>query len=392
MTTSNSDEQRFSPELLLKPKEEWENYFVEYAARHPVLDNAFTKLVSIINDPGGKKLVFVIGPPGVGKTFLMKAVKAEIQAQWSQQQLSDRGRIPIVGIEVPSKDTVNPSYSIIYERLLIDMEEPLVEKKTVYADVAIQRGIDGRLSINQRIKNSKLRYAFEQAMKHRRPYAVFLDETQHLLDIGGLSIHNHMDNLKSIANLTNTLFVLFGTYEMSEFLDLSDHLIRRSAIIHFRRYRKTVADRKVFLRALKSFQINMPFEKEPDLMRHWEFFYDRTAGCIGNLYDWLAAAYKKALKDSNALTLTDDHLEETVFLSDTRAQAMDRSISQGESALKTVIGTGETYFKSRKKAAASRNGNNESKAQEKPKKPRKRRRRVGDPKPKRYGTGGGNKK
>lgn len=382
------EEDRFPEDLLQRPREEWARYFVEYAARHPVLDEAFNRLVSIIKDPGGKQLVFVIGPPGVGKTFLMKAAKAEIQHLWMQQQLSDRGRIPVVGIEVPSKDQVKPSYAAIYERLLLDMEEPLIDKKIVYGDVAITRNGNGQLVIDGKAKRDRLRYAFEQALKHRRPYAIFLDETQHLLDIGGLTFQNHMDCLKSIANLTNTLYVLFGTYEMTDFLDLSDQLARRSIVIHFRRYEGKGKDKKIFLGALKSFQINMPFKDEPDLLRHWEFFHERTAGCVGSLYDSLVSAYKRALEDPKVTTLTAEHLGNAEFLSAERARVMARNLDRDEKRLIVMIGNGENYFKNKRMASSSgtRKSAPASKLQEKPKKPRKRR-RVGDPNPIRYRTG-----
>jgi hypothetical protein len=385
---TQKDENRFPRELLERPKEEWERYFTEYAAEHPALKKAFDKLFKLILDPAGKQLIFVIGPTGAGKTFLMKAMRAEIEDWFLKQQDGDRGRIPVIGIEVPSKDEVRPSWKIIFERLLIEAGEPLVDKKIVYADVAIRRDDEGRLSVDQKARTSKLRYALEQALKHRRPYAVFLDEAQHLLEMGGLSMQDQMDCLKSIACMTGVLHVLFGTYEMLSLLDLSDQLMRRSAIIHLPRYGKSKSDKEIFSDTLNTFQLNMPFHNEPDLLSHWEFFHERTAGCVGILYDWLLAAYKAALRDSTAITLTEKHIEDTCPLSERRASKMSANIARDESGLVESIGGNETYFEKFRRGIskadkADGNGDSGNKGGEKPSGSKGGRRRPGEPNPRR---------
>ncbi|HST52250.1 MAG TPA: ATP-binding protein [Pyrinomonadaceae bacterium] len=336
--------------------------------------------------------MFVIGPPGAGKTFLCRTVKAEFEDLWAQHQLSDRGRIPVVGIEVPSRDELRPTFGTIYERLLLNMEEPLIEKKTIYGDVTLQRNEGGRLTIARQAKQSKLRLAIEQAFKHRNPYFVFFDEAQQLLGLGGLPIQDNMDCLKSLANMTNCLYVLYGTYEMRSLIDLSDQLIKRSSIIHFRRYAKKGKDKQIFQGVLYSFQINMPFPKEPDLLKHWEFFYDRTLGCIGNLYDWLLQAYQLALSDSNSLTLTEEHIAHTVFLAQNRASVVLRNIETDEKEvnsafcedraeiIQTLLDKNSEHIKG---SSAKREGKTTSRS--------KRRGRVGERNPTRDPTGGTDK-
>lgn len=389
---NSSDKDRFPRDLLDQPRTEWEKYFIEYAVEHPMLKDCFDTLIRTIKYPGGKRLIFVIGPPGAGKTFLCKAVKAEIEDLWSQHQLLDRGRIPVVGIEVPSRDEVRPTFGTIYERLLLNMEEPLIEKKTTYGDITLHRGEDARLTIARQVKQSKLRYAVEQAFKYRNPYFVFLDEAQQLLGLGGLPLLDTMDCIKSLANMTGCLYVLYGTYEMRSFIDLSDQLIRRSSIIHFRRYAKKGKDKQIFQGILYSFQINLPFPKEPDLLRHWEFFYDRTLGCVGNLYDWLLQAYQLALSDSNPLTLTEEHIAKTIFLTEMQASVTQRNLETDEKEvsrsfcedkaeiIKTLTGIKNEHVK-----GSTVNGDKERAPKS------KRHRRVGERKPTRDPIGGSDK-
>ncbi len=116
-----------------------------------------------------------------------------------------------------------------------------------------------------------------------------------------------MDAIQSMASMTNTLHGLFGTYELLEFRNLSGQLSRRSIDIHFPRYQADCSDDLVeFQRVLKSFGEKMPLDSPPELETHWEYFYERTIGCVGILKDWLTQAYRKAL-DENAPTLTDQH-------------------------------------------------------------------------------------
>ena len=50
----------------------------------------------------------------------------------------------------------------------------------------------------------------------------------------------------------------------------------------------------------------MTLEKAPELENHWEYFYERSIGCVGILKDWLTQAYRKAL-DESASTLREHH-------------------------------------------------------------------------------------
>ncbi len=116
-----------------------------------------------------------------------------------------------------------------------------------------------------------------------------------------------MDAMQSMASMTNTLHGLFGTYELLEFRNLSGQLSRRSIDIHFPRYQANCSSDLIeFQRVLKSFGQKMTLDSPPELETHWEYFYERSIGCVGILKDWLTQAYRKALNE-NASTLTEQH-------------------------------------------------------------------------------------
>jgi hypothetical protein len=52
----------------------------------------------------------------------------------------------------------------------------------------------------------------------------------------------------------------------------------------------------------------MPLAEEPDLEGRWEYFYERTIGCVGVLKDWLTQAFQTSIENGEQ-TLKDEHIE-----------------------------------------------------------------------------------
>src|SRR6266851_7831880 len=139
---------------------------------------------------------------------------------------------------------------------------------------------------------TEYRYAVEQAVRHRRPIAVMIDEAQHLGKIpSGRRLLDQLDVIKSIANQTKTAHVLFGTYDLLAFRNLNGQLSRRSIDVHLARYRaEDSEERQTFIKVVRSFEKELPFEERPDLVSDWEFLYERSLGSVGVLKEWLVRA------------------------------------------------------------------------------------------------------
>jgi hypothetical protein len=158
--------------------------------------------------------------------------------------------------------------------------------------------------------STKLRYAAEQALQHRRPLAVMIDDAQHLATVSsGRKLLDQLNTIKSVANLTRTTHVLAGTYELLALRNLSGQLSRRSLDVQLSRYRAEDAEeRQAFINALWTFQQHLPLAPTPDLVKEWDFFYERSIGCIGVLKDWLTRALAVALRDGG-VTLDKHNIE-----------------------------------------------------------------------------------
>jgi hypothetical protein len=182
--------------------------------------------------------------------------------------------------------------------------------------------------------DTELSYAAEQALRYRRPAVVLIDEAQHLARIAsGRRLSDQLDVIKSIANRTGTVHILLGTYELLTFRNLSAQLSRRCIDLHFQRYRAdSAADRQVFQSVLLTFRKQLPFEAaEPDLIASWEFFYERSVGCVGILKEWLVRACVRAIR-YGATSLSHEHLERTA-LSISQCEKILAESREGETRL-----------------------------------------------------------
>lgn len=135
-----------------------------------------------------------------------------------------------------------------------------------------------------------------------------------------------------MASFTETRHGLFGTYELLQLRNLSGQLSRRSIDIHFPRYKSENAeDIKDFQRVLKSFSIAIPLPETPDLEKNWDYFYERSIGCVGIVKDWLTQSLRKALSESSNYLL--DKYLQTYAPSVSKSMRMLTEAIEGENIL-----------------------------------------------------------
>ncbi|SEC41002.1 ATP-binding protein [Paenibacillus sp. GP183] len=305
-TNPNSIEVPRFPEALLSSSiQERVKYFENYQTNHPHLSEARDKLLDAITNPGNRSIVMVCGPSGVGKSTLFKVVRNHIIKNFVQ---TNKGHIPIVGVEAVAPDNSNFDIRDFYIRSLEALMEPLIEYKIYYED-------DIKYSNDD--KNRDLRKSLENALKNRAPKAFLIDEAQHFTKVtSGKKLEGQMDLLKSMASLSKVLHVLIGTYELVPFINQSGQLSRREFNIHLPRYRhENKNDMQAFENVIYIFQRNIPLEKEPDLVSHIDYLYEGTIGCVGTLKDWLFKAVKETL-ESKKKKLTMDCLKKHAYQTD----------------------------------------------------------------------------
>lgn len=296
----------FPRSLLGEPWSARLAYFQRYTVAHPQLMEAKERLIVTIQNAEPNSLVFVFGPTGVGKTTLRLKTEQILTAELCEELKQDRGRLAVVSVEAVAPESGSFSWRDHFKRLLQEMDEPLMDYKR-----ELQVGsVSLRSPARPKPTTGDYRYSIEQALRFRRPAAVMIDEAQHLAKItSGRRLLDQLDVIKSIANRTQTVHVLYGTYDLLAFRNLNGQLSRRSMDVHFPRYRAEFAeDRKAFIGVLRSFAQQLPLVETPDLANDWEFLYERSIGCVGVLKQWLVRALSAVLRNGEA-TLSRRRLE-----------------------------------------------------------------------------------
>lgn len=289
----------FPADLLTQPPAARLDYFRALTIGHPALCEAYEDLRCAIRDAAPGSLILVSGPAGVGKTTLLQRTQREITEELLPELEADPERVPVVRLEAVAPEAGSFNWKDYFRRLLLALEEPMVDRKLVTAQATPAPRSHLDVLASPHSASAKLRFAAEQALHHRRPLAVMVDDAQHLATLSsGRKLLDQLNIIKSVANLTQTTHVLAGTYELLTFRNLSGQLSRRSIDVPLRRYRAEQAEeRQAFINALWTFQQYLPLREPPRLVTDWDFFYERSIGCIGVLKDWLTRALAVALSN-----------------------------------------------------------------------------------------------
>ncbi len=290
--------QGFPRALLHQSIEVRRHYFETKVVAHHHLKQVYEALLHAVRYPAGTSLIWAVGPTGVGKTTLLQRLVKQLIEDAALDPAVTPGHIPAILMEAASPDTGNFSWKDYFTRALIAADEPMMADKITYDVHGMRRDGQGQLVIERTATALDLRRVLEKCFHHRHPRAFIVDEAQHLKKMtSGRRFLDQMDTLKSLANMSSTVHVLVGTYDLLGLMNLNAQLARRSVELHFPRYHlDQPEDLKEFKKLLRTFQRHLPLAKEPDLESHYLYFYERSLGCTGMLKTLLNKALGAALE------------------------------------------------------------------------------------------------
>lgn len=335
----------FPRDLLKKPVRERVEFFRTKVIGHPYIKEVRDKILWAIEDSTPGSLIICCGPPGVGKTTVMKEVVVELTKRRLIELEQDPGLLAVASLHLMAPQTGNFDWKKHYFKpLLVSMEEPLVDKKIDMSPWAPHHGVNMRLIANRRTDGELYREAVETALRHRQPTAVLIDDAQHSGVISSSRKQLDQTNtFKSVADRTKVTHVFFATYEFVPFRNQNGQVSRRSLDIHFHRYLAIDnTQRTYFINALYTFQRWLPLPIMPEFVKadstcpDWDFFYEHSLGCIGVLKDWLTRAYSLATR-LDVETITREHLEKCALSVSSLTQLLAEIIA-GESDMEESIG------------------------------------------------------
>ena len=327
MGRSKRRPEAFPKELLQQPKGARIHYFEEQCfIKHTRLEEVCRAVLRSVCMPGDDRgyrgrstMVLVIGPPRVGKTTFIELLIKELHRRAQEMMQQDLSYIPYVSVTTDTD--VGPRGSFDW---------------TDYHPEVLKQLGDPFMNLNRRhlMRARDLKEAMVEGLLQRKTRTIIIDEAHHLAQARlGRRLQDNLNHLKYFENKTGVSHVLVGTYAMQRFRKVNPQLALRSIDVHFSRYDdEKEEDRIAFKSALWALQRQLPVEKEPQLMQHWEFLYARSLGCIGLLKQHLNQALRCAFDDEKAKTVTFDHLKKTAPSKDKVLLAMG-DILKGEKDL-----------------------------------------------------------
>jgi energy-coupling factor transporter ATP-binding protein EcfA2 len=311
MGSSNMESSDCFPRYLLKrSNDERREYFTNYTVAHPRLVQICEEILWAIYDSLPGTIILLYGATGVGKSTVLRGVEKVLIENALPDLQRDPGRLPVVKIHIKSPESGSFDWKEYFKLLLTILEEPLVDRKIDLSQWIVEHNKNMQLIGTEKPSRSRFRDAAETTLLHRKPKAVLIDDAQHFGVISsGRKLLDQLNTIKSVADQSKVTHVLAGTFDLVPFRNLNGQLSRRSIDIHFKRYMAdSEEDRQAFINVLGTFQQQLPLIEMPNLVSEWDYFYERSIGCVGVLKDWLSRALALALREGQK-TITREHLD-----------------------------------------------------------------------------------
>lgn len=309
--------------------------FNQYLFKHPKALIAFQELMTALSAEASPQVVIFTGPTGVGKSTLLRAACNQLIKQNLDRMKGEPDYVPLVSLSAVPPNGSSFSWKDFYIRLLSAQNEPLIDRKLLMPRQASSLPdhpfSEGKL---ERSVADALRRGVEDYCRNRRTKYLVIDEAHHMLLVNGPQrLECQFECLKSLTIQTGVTILLSGTYRLLDILEQSGQLTRRSHVVHFPRYDlRQSADRQGFRQILANLEKKLseyiPTQLDVD------YFYPKSAGCVGVLKDGLSRTFEFALREN--IKTIDANLFERFALSNRRLKTIAEEAFIGESRLMDI--------------------------------------------------------
>ena len=261
---------------------------------HPFMMNAMEEILDLVSPKSGVNLIILIGPTGVGKTALCEKLIQRTARDYADQLNSDTCIIPAIMVAAPSIGAKAFSMKHFMEIMLEALCEPMIDRKLTPDHLTEGYKLPFHMT-SHRITHSAVRLATGKALQERNTQYVIVDEAAHILE--GTSIATQINALKSLSDMTNSKFVLVGSYDLYKIISVNGQLARRCHVVHFPRYANdTKIEKHHFTKVAQKLSSLMELRSEVVLDPYLPTLLEASVGCIGILKDSLQRAYSLCLR------------------------------------------------------------------------------------------------
>ena len=279
---------------------------------HPKFTDAIHRSLSKIHYDRSLSFGFVVGVSGVGKSTAMRSLQGSLMAHVKTHPELNYGPPIMLSMHAPERKVFGWR-DFYYESLVTALNEPAMHQKCNANRMLEEYLRTGEIRKYQARTIAELRQIFIRAVNDRRPAALFVDEVQELVKVKSREkAHDNLDVLKSLSDRIQVPVIGFGTSRAYEMLYQNEQTARRADVIHFERYVASSADARIFSEVLYAVKhaLDVPLSKH--LPSDTLYFYERTAGCVGVLLDWVKKAVAIGIGDK-ASVVSKKHLDETAL-------------------------------------------------------------------------------
>lgn len=319
--------------------------FHDVRVRHPKLDAVLEQIHPLLMPHSESNIVYIVGATGTGKSTLSRYALNHFYDQYADLAASDISAIPVVNVEAYCDGDTRHGFRGLYEDLRTALQEPATNRKTFIEEA------DGIMTLRptKRLTIRQLRSLVEKGLKRRCTKVVVTDEAYHLLKFAKDSAV--MDTLKSLANTTGTKLVLVGSFDLFSLVESHAQVARRSAFVHFERYRpERSEDCTAFRNIVLSLQDKWPVADVPNFVAIWDELMTLSLGCVGLLKGFLLDAL--AMQLLNADRWDYEFLQRAAMANKLRA-IIEQEILSGEHEIEETL-CGQSAWDSKRVAELRR--------------------------------------